>query len=158
MIRIPAPDRALAGATRSLAFVLAGLLAGGCYNYAPLTTVPQPGVTLVAELTDSGTAVLARDLGPNAATLEGDLIALDTAHVELAVLAVKDRAGIEHFWKGERVTIARPLVARLCRRQFAPARSAVIAAGTVAAAVGLLDAFGVVGFGAGSGGGPSSGK
>ena len=38
-------------AARCTAFVLAEVLVGECYNCAPLTTVPQPGVTLVAELT-----------------------------------------------------------------------------------------------------------
>ncbi len=120
----------------SAATALLGLLSG-CYNYLPLTTAaPNPGTRVTADLTDSGTSILAPYLGPGVGSADQELV--------LAVVATRNRSGIEHYWNGEAVTLPRSDVAGLRERKLATARTIVVVTGGVGGAIALLGAFGVI--------------
>lgn len=117
----------------------------GCYNYVPLTQPePEPGTRLAVDLTDSGTDVLSRYLGPNVTQVEGRLLRAMPDTLVLSAQVVTDREGIGHFWRGEAVSLPRGLVATLDRRQLSVGRTATFATGALVAAVLVLKAFGVL--------------
>lgn len=123
----------------------------GCYNYAPLTTAdPRPGTRVTAQLTDSASFALAGYLGPDVAAVEGRLLTVTEQDIGISVVAVRNRNGVEHYWKGEVVTLPRGDVATLRERKLAPGRSAFLVLAGVGGSVALLEAFGV--FSTGSGG------
>jgi hypothetical protein len=135
---------------RLAALALLSSLAG-CYNYLPLTTAdPQPGTRVSAQLSDSGTLALARYLGPDVAAVEGRLVAVTGQDIGISVVTVRNRSGVEHYWKGEVVMLPRGDVAAVRQRKLAAGRSAFLVLAGVGGSVALLEAFGV--FGTGSGG------
>ena len=123
----------------------------GCYNYLPLTTPdPQPGTRVSAQLSDSGSLALSRYLGPDVAAVEGRLVAVTDQDIGISVVTVRNRNGVEHYWKGEVVTLPRGDLAAVRQRKLAAGRSAALVLASVGGSVALLGAFGV--FGTGSGG------
>ena len=138
------------GSAFSFLFILSG-----CYNYAPLTTPdPHPGTRIAAELTDSGMASLARYLGPDVRSVDGQFVSLTAQDLSISVLSVRHNNGVEDFWKGEPVTLPRGDIGTVRERKLAVARSAFLVTVGVGAGVALLRAFGVVGTGSSSGGQP----
>ena len=130
-------------------------LVSGCYNYRSLTTLdPQPGTRVSADLTDSGTAALVNALGPGVGTVEGQLLTVTPREVGLSVVAVRNRSGVEHYWKGETVMLPRGDIATLRERRFALGRSVFLGLAGVGASVALLEAFGVINSGSSSTGQP----
>lgn len=82
------------------------LVLAGCYTYRPLATpTPQPGTRVSAELTGDGARGLSGQVGPEIEHVEGDVLAVDSSGVHMAVRQVETTRGIESDWKGERVTI-----------------------------------------------------
>lgn len=82
------------------------ILLNGCYTYRPLdTTQPLPGTRVSAELTDDGARDLSGQLGPQVEHVEGDVLAVDSNGVQLAVRQVETNRGNEVDWKGEKVVI-----------------------------------------------------
>ncbi len=143
---------------RMTAAVLLGMLCG-CYNYRPLSALdPEPGRRVAAELTDSGSVALARYLGPDVAAVDGRLLTVTDQELGLAVVTVRDRRGIEHYWKGETVTLPRGDIATLRERKLALGRSVALSVAGVGASLALLRAFGVYGAGSVSGGRPPGGQ
>ena len=141
----------------ALAILLVSL--GGCYRYVPLATPqPQPGTYIAAALSDSGTAKLAQYLGPNVASVGGRLVTSSPDNLQISVFTVAARDGQENFWKGEMVTVPRPLVAGMQVRKFSTSRSGLVAAIGLVTGVGLLRALGVISLGSGSGGAPPATK
>jgi hypothetical protein len=140
------------------ALLLVVILAAGCHRYEPVTAASvNRGADVSVSLTDFGTANLGRLLGMGVGTVEGELQSLTDSALTIAVQLVRQRDGIETFWKGEQVTIARSDVAEIRQRQFSKGKSAVATVAVIAAAVGAVEAF--IGTGSGSsppggGGGP----
>jgi hypothetical protein len=92
--------------------VLTVLLLGGCYTYRPLNTpAPSPGTRVSAELTGDGARELSGQVGPEIEHVEGDVVAVDSGRVDIAVRQVETIRGIQADWKGEKVTIPRAAVA-----------------------------------------------
>jgi hypothetical protein len=134
-------------------------LAAGCYNYFPLTTAdPRPGTRVDAQLSDSGTLALGNYLGPDVAAVEGRLVAVSDQNIGISVVTVRNRNGVEHYWKGEVVTLPRGDVAKLRQRKLAAGRSAFLVLAGVGGSVGLLAAFGLVSTGGGGNAGGSTTK
>jgi hypothetical protein len=141
-----------------LTAVFVSSLAAGCHRYEPVTaaTVAR-GSTVAVSLTDFGTANLGRLLGMGVETVEGSLLTVSDSAYMLAVQVVRQRDGIETFWRGERVTIPRVDVAEIRQRRFSRSKSALATVAVIAAAVGAVDAFIGTGSGAPSPGGPGGG-
>ena len=152
LIRIPHSAIGL-----TVAFVI---LLAGCHRYEPVTgsTVAR-GSSVAVSLTDFGTANLGRLLGMGVGTVEGNLVSASDSVYTLAVQVVRQRNGIETFWRGEQVAIPRTDVAEIRQRRFSRSKSALATVAILAAAFGAVEAF--IGTGSGSpspggsgGGGP----
>jgi hypothetical protein len=125
---------------------------GACYEYVPARSpATLRGQRVELSLTDSGSVVLASRLGPSVEALEGTLLADTAGLYRVAVVQTRLRNGSETDWRGEEVTVAQGLVARLNERRFSPSRSffagGLAVVGIVGATIGLR--------GAGKGGAPS---
>lgn len=144
----------LIGSTAALVSTL------GCHRYEPVTaaTVAR-GSSVAVALTDYGTANLGRLLGLGVGTVEGSLVTVSDSAYTLSVQLVRQRNGIETFWRGEQVAIPRVDVAEIRQRRFSRSKSALATVALLAAAYGAIEAF--IGTGSGSpptgppgGGGP----
>jgi hypothetical protein len=92
--------------------LLAGtILLNGCYTYRPLGNAqPLAGTRVSAELTNDGAHELSGQLGPQVEHVEGDVLAVDSNGVQLAVRQVETTRGYQVDWKGEKVLIPRAAV------------------------------------------------
>ena len=140
---------------RSLILILP--LLAGCYGYyAAPNANGVVGRRVQLSLSDSGSVMLASQLGPSSNAVEGRLVA-DTANLFLlSVVGVQRRDGIGSDWKGERVAIPRPFVTHVAERRFSFGRTALATVITGGALVAAQQAFSGRGFG--GGGGTSSGS
>ena len=140
---------------RPFSFTLLLLLGVACHRYEPVTAATvERGADVSVALTDFGTANLGRLLGMGVGTIEGELLSLSDSALTIGVKLVRQRNGIETFWKGERVAIPRSDVAEIRQRRFSKGKSAVATMAVIAAAVGAVEAF----IGTGSGGSPPTGS
>lgn len=142
---------------RILIVAVLALLSGACHVYREIPSGPLPaaGTSLAVHLTDSGAVVLAREVGPSADVLEGSLVHADTASLTLSVRRVLMRDGLSNDWAGERVTVARALIASVSEKRLSRVRSLIFAGGIIAgAALGASGVTGIVGGGRGGRGGP----
>jgi hypothetical protein len=116
------------------------------------------GSNVAVSLTDYGTANLGRLLGVGVGTVEGSLVTVSDSAYTLSVQVVRQRNGVETFWRGEQVSIPRIDVAEIRQRRFSRSKSALATVAVIAAAVGAVEAFIGIGSasqppgGAGSGG------
>jgi hypothetical protein len=131
---------------------------GGCHRYEPVTaaTVAR-GSNVAVALTDYGTANLGRLLGMGVGTVEGSLVTVSDSAYTLSVQLVRQRNGIETFWRGEQVAIPRVDVAEIRQRQLSRSKSALATVALLAAAYGAIEAFIGTGSGAPPAGAPGGG-
>lgn len=122
--------------------------AAGCYAFVPAepSGTPPRGAVQIA-LTNEGSIALTPQIGPSVATLEGRLLADSGSTYVLGVARTVRRDGAETDWRGEKVSIPRPLVSSVETRQLSRIRTVAIGA----LATGLL-ALISESFGVGSGG------
>jgi hypothetical protein len=137
-----------------LTAIVASVLLAGCHRYEPVTAASlDRGASVAVALTDYGTANLGRLLGMGVGTVEGNLVTVSDSAYTLAVQLVRQRNGIETFWRGEQVAIPRGDVAEIRQRRLARSKSAVATVALLAAAYGAIEAF----IGTGSGSAPPGG-
>ena len=141
-------------ARRVLPFLL---LAGGCYGYYPAAQPSPVGRDVLITLTDSGSVVLAGQLGPAAESLIGRVTTDSANSVVIAATSVHQRNGNDTEWRGEHVVIPRPLVSTVVERRFSRARTALLTGIVAIAAVALRDAFNGSGYSTGANGLPGTG-
>ena len=142
---------------RTSILVFIALVLGACHVYreVPGGPLPPSGTQLAVQLTDSGAVVLAHQVGPAAESIEGSLVHADDRGVTLSVRRVRLRGGLSNDWAGERVTVARELIASVSEKRLSRIRSALFAGGILAgAALGASGVSGIVGGGRGGRGGP----
>src|SRR5688572_14701768 len=141
-----------------LGLLLASALLTACHRYEPVTaaTVAR-GSNVAVSLTDYGTANLGRLLGLGVGTIEGSLLTVSDSAYTLSVQLVRQRNGIETFWRGEQVAIPRVDVAEIRQRRFSRSKSALATVAVIAAAVGAVEAFIGTGSGSQPPGGPGNG-
>jgi hypothetical protein len=138
-------------------FLLIPALAS-CYAYhrAP-STLPPPGEHVRITLNDSGTALLAAQVGPSTEALSGRMLQDSAGSYLIAVSSTRRRDGVEMGWRGERVAVSRPFVVQVEERRFSRTRTVLASAAVVVAVLFAREAFwgpgGVFG-GAPPGGGP----
>ena len=134
--------------------MVAGALLAGCHRYEPVTAASvDRGASVAVSLTDYGTANLGRLLGMGVGTVEGNLVTVSDSAYTLAVQLVRQRNGVETFWRGEQVAIPRGDVADIRQRRFSRSKSALATVALLAAAYGAIEAF----IGTGSGSAPPGG-
>src|SRR5688500_5010155 len=143
----------------AIGVVLVAFLAA-CHRYEPVTAATVAnGSSVAVALTDCGTANLGRLLGMGVGTVEGNLVSVSDSAYTLTVQVVRQRNGVETFWRGEQVAIPRTDVAEIRQRRLSRSKSALATVAVLAAAFGAVEAF--IGTGSGSpspggsgGGGP----
>ena len=91
----------------------------GCYTYRPLVS-PEPvaGTRVSAQLTEEGSRNLSGEIGPAVEHVEGDVLRVDSAGIQLSVRQVEAFRGIESDWNGEPVVIPRTAVAGWQQRRL----------------------------------------
>lgn len=133
------------------------VLASGCYGYYPSTQPSPVGHDVMITLTDSGSVVLARQIGPAAESLIGRIATDSDNSVTIAMMSVHQRDGNETAWRGEPVVVPRLLMSSLVERHFSRARTALFTGAVALAAVALRQAFHGTGYSTGANGLPGSG-
>ena len=122
--------------------VVFGLLLAGCHSYVPLTTAtPLPGTYVAATLTESGSAQVSGQLGPDAGVVRGRLLDDRQEAMTLSVQSVGLRRGDELAWRGETVTLPYGSIARVDLRRFAKGRSLLLLVVGATAFVALTSTF-----------------
>lgn len=138
--------------------LLALLLAAGCYTYRPLSVpLPAAGTRLQVKLTDDGTDSLASRLGPDIATVDGDVVRADTAGLVLAVREVQSYRGEPSDWQGEEVAVPRRFVRDLQERHISVGGTGLLGGAIAAGLVAATQVFGGRGTLEGNPGNPGSG-
>jgi hypothetical protein len=128
-----------------LGLIWAGFL-GGCYAYyEPPAGVAPVDRDVQLTLTDSGSVVLASQIGPSGAAISGRLLADSAENYRISIMSVRQRAGFDVGWNGERVLVPRVLVAGISERRFSGARTAAFGAATIGVLAALRVAFGGAG-------------
>jgi len=122
------------------------IVLGGCYGYYPPETPAPVGKNVEVTLSDSGSFALARQIGPSAATINGRLTSDSANAIILAVTGVRQRDGNEVDWKGERVSVPRPLVVKLEERRFSRGRTTLFVGSVVVGILVARQALGGTGF------------
>ena len=133
------------------------LSSGACHTYRaiPGRRLPAGGTPVLLHLTDSGAVVLAREIGPSVESIEGDVVHVDSVLVTISVRRVRMRGELRSDWAGERVTVARSLIATVSEKRLSRIRSLAFAGGMLAgAALAATGVTGIVGGGRGGRGGP----
>lgn len=118
------------------------LVFAGCYGYYPAPIgAPAPGKRVAAELSDSGTLMLEQTVGPDVAAVEGRLLRVTDADIELAVTTVRQHNGTTSGWRGERLVVSRGLLSRLQERRLSRGRTTLFAVAFVIGSISLRNAF-----------------
>lgn len=137
-----------------------GLGTSACYGYYQPITPHLSGHVVQLSITDSGSVVLAPQVGYGIEAVDGKLIADSDMRYLVAVTSIRWRDGQESGWKGESVDIPHSLVSTVMERRFSRARTMLFAAATTIAMVAVKHAFGgaggatAPGGNTGNGGGP----
>jgi hypothetical protein len=139
-----------------LGFITA--LLSGCYEYLPVPATPDlAGHEVQLAITDSGSAVLAPQVGYGIEAVDGKLVSDTDMRYQVAVTSIRRRDGQESDWNGESVNIPHSIVSTIMERRFSRARSTLFAAATTMAMVVARRAFGGTGGATTPGGNPAGG-
>lgn len=139
------------GLSRTVRVVVAGLLPGllgACYAYrlVPSTEI-QPATRVSVVLSDYGRLEASKQIGPQAARVEGAVLSTnDTAYL-LSVTGVKPIAGSWVRWSGEQVSMRRDYVAFTYERQPSRGRTIGLIAGGTFVLLTIMVNFNILGFG-----------
>jgi hypothetical protein len=147
---------------RSWLSLTAVAFCAGCYAYLPARSERiTTGAEVQLALTDSGTVVLTRYVGPSVGLVTGRLVGDSADAYLLSMLRTTRRDGVEADWRGERVAVSRALVTEVSMRRFSPGRTILFSALTGGALVAVVEAFAGGGGASALGGtptGPPTGK
>jgi hypothetical protein len=132
--------------------LLVSLLAlnAGCYGYYPVSGATPSGREVELALTDSGSVVLARQVGQGVVAIAGRVAGDSSGALLLNMASTRTRDGNETGWRGERVAVPRALVATMGERRFSRGRTTLFGGALAVALVAIRQGFG--GTGASSGG------
>jgi hypothetical protein len=122
------------------------LLAGGCYGYYPVTAAAPVGRDVQLTLTDSGSVMLARQIGAGVEAVSGRVSADSSGAIVLSLTGTRKRDGVEVDWKGERLAVQRGLIASVSERRFSRARTGLFGGALAVTLYALREAFGGPGY------------
>ena len=137
-----------------------GFGTSACYGYYRPLAPGLSGHVVQLSITDSGSVVLAPQVGYGIEAVDGKLIADSDMRYLVAVTGIRRRDGQESGWKGESVAIPHSLVSTIMERRFSRARTTLFAVAMTSAMVAVKHAFGgaggatAPGGNTGNGGGP----
>jgi hypothetical protein len=125
-----------------LLVLVAASLVSACYTYkhsGPADAVaPATGTRIQVRLTKEGSVALTQQIGPQAVTVDGDVVSADADTLRLALRGVEDARHVTTDWKGEQVAIPRDAIASVGERRLSVGATALVgglaAGGVIAAA------------------------
>ena len=131
--------------------VVAGLLPGllgACYAYrlVPSTDI-QPATRVAVVLSDYGRLEASRQIGPQAARVEGAVLSTNDSAYLLSVSGVKPISGSWVRWSGEPVTMRRDYVAFTYERRPSRGRTLLLIGGATFTLLTVMVNFNILGFG-----------
>jgi hypothetical protein len=107
----------------------------GCYTTQSVASAPEPGTTVLLDLTDRGRVQLGDRIGPSASRIEGVVqTQSDTAYM-VRISSVEYLNGQSNKWSGEPFIVPASLVSRAQQRQFSRSRTISVGAGIAAAII-----------------------
>jgi len=107
----------------------------GCYTTQSVASAPEPGTTVLLDLTDRGRVQLGDRIGPSASRIEGVVqMQSDTAYM-VRISSVEYLNGQSNKWSGEPFVVPASLVSRAQQRQFSRSRTISVGAGIAAAII-----------------------
>jgi hypothetical protein len=113
----------------------------GCFGYYPAPGAQPAGRDVQVTLSDSGSVVLAAQIGYGAETIFGHVQSDSESRLALLVSGIRQRDGSEVKWKGERIIVPKPLIRDLEERRFSRARTTLFSGALAVALVSLRAAF-----------------
>jgi hypothetical protein len=134
-----------------------GMGATACYGYYQPSTPDLAGREVQLSITDSGSIVLAPQVGSRIEAVEGKVISDSDMRYQIAVTGIRRRDGQESDWNGEYVNIPHAIVSTVMERRFSRARTTLFAIATTFAMVTAKHAFGGTGGATVPGGSPGGG-
>ena len=79
---------------------------GGCYQYREMSaTAVRPDETVRVVLSSDASSSLAGTIGPNATSIDGRVMAVDSTHMRLAVTQIARAIGPEEFLQYEPIDV-----------------------------------------------------
>lgn len=118
----------------------------GCYSQRLLTEpVPQAGMRIVAEVTDSGAVAMGNAIGSGALEVEGIVVSVEPGTWRLQMLRVDQRDGRSTPWNHEVVPFPRFALSQVQERRLDRARSWLAAGLFTASVVGVAMSFRLIG-------------
>ena len=130
----------------AVAVPVAMSLLAACYSYRPVDPVaPKPGTRLALTLTPQGVKLLTLQLGPQVASVEGDLLEADSTAIRLALRRAEDSRRVGTKWNGEEVTIPRDVIEKISERHLSIGATAIASGLAVGGMLGAYAAFGTSG-------------
>ena len=138
-------------ARRTTAVLLLACLTA-CYTYAPAAPTARGGQHVQVFLNDRGRSELGRAVGAGTRSITGNVTMAGDSALTLSVTSTRSIDGTEYPWTGERVSVPLALLDSVRVQRVSVGRSALVAAGFVAAIAAIHAAFGV---GSTGGGNPS---
>jgi hypothetical protein len=107
----------------------------GCYTYLPRpVSEAAPKAQISAEITDVGRVALGERVGPEVASMDGEVVQKTDSAILLNVSEVRYLNGTSNQWQGQEVTLRPQDVKSLSQRTYSKQRSmlAVVAIGGLA--------------------------
>jgi len=127
--------------------LLPGLL-GACYSYRLVPSADiQPATRVSVVLSDYGRLEASKQIGPQAARVEGAVLSTNDSAYLLSVSGVKPISGQWVRWSGEAVTMRRDYVAFTYERRPARGKTILLLTGATFTFLTLMVNFNILGFG-----------
>jgi hypothetical protein len=104
------------------------------------------------QLSDDGSRELWNTIGPSVRHLEGDVLGVDSAALNLSVRQVENQRGVQNSWNGERVAVPRRWVAGIQQRRLSPGGTGLLGGVAAVAMLALYHTLGGGGLFEGNGG------
>ncbi len=119
---------------RAISMVLLCTLAlSGCYSYLPVRSGTTPGnrARVRLHLTQPQDVRLPDVTANGVTTIDGEVVRIDDENVVVSGLWVQAPSGYEQPASGATITVPRANVAAMRQKRLSPARTALLAVGTV---------------------------
>jgi hypothetical protein len=116
-------------------------LVAGCYSHVPVAA-PAPSTRIIAQVTDTGSVVMANAIGSAATEVEGVIAGVTDGAWRLQLVRVDHRGGMSSLWKREEVAFPRIALTNVREKRLDKKRSWLLAGGLTVGVVLVSRAFG----------------
>ena len=116
-------------------------LVAGCYRHVPVAA-PVPTTRIIAQVTDTGSVVMANAIGSAATEIEGVVASVTDAAWRLQLVRVDHRGGMSTLWKLEEVAFPRIALTNVREKRLDRKRSWLVAGALTAGVILVSKAFG----------------